>query len=313
MSKYDNILKVIEYYDLTPNYNISDKFKIPCPFHSDDTASCYIDTNRNTYYCFGCGKQGDTLSFIQNAENINSLQAMKLFNQIDSNKSGKDIVVKRVPIINSKQAIKEAKIYFYSISKPSWQYIKKSYMHERGFDSKILISNDIKINPDTQYGIICPIKDCGKYKGYVKRRTDGNDKECKYLYNRGFRRNTVILGDYDIGGWIPLTEGYMDWLKLRQYGCDNAGAIFGWEITTKQIAKLQKHTNCIISALDNTKTGEDGTKKLEEYFHVVRFQFPENCKDVGELTRIQFNKAWNDTMIQIEKYKNKMKKKGVQL
>lgn len=300
-----DILLTLEYYNLVSSLDVQDRFKIVCPFHADDDASLYIDLNRGTYFCYGCAETGDAIKFIQTIEDINSLQAMLVYCKIQkgAKNSGRLKTVVRSKPIDPKVALKEARIYFYSLSKPSWSYISSNYMLSRGFTTGVLKEVDIKIGSDPSYRIICPIKDCGSFKGYVKRRTDGNDKENKYLYNKGFRRKLVVMGNYDIGGWIPVTEGYMDWLKLIQNGCDNAVAIFGWEIMPKQIAKLQKHTKYIISALDNTPTGEKGTRLLEEYFHVVRFQFPEECKDVGDMSERQFNKAWNDTLIKIRKYK----------
>lgn len=39
--------------------------KINCPFHEDPGASCHIYVNTNTFYCFGCNKNGDTIDFVQ--------------------------------------------------------------------------------------------------------------------------------------------------------------------------------------------------------------------------------------------------------
>ena len=92
----------------------------------------------------------------------------------------------------------------------------------------------------------------------------------------------------------------MDWLKLQQYGITNSVAILGWKISDAQISKIQQVTDKVISALDNTETGEKGTEYLKEYFDVKRFKFPSSLKDVGDLNKYQFNKCWLDTI------KNKM-------
>ena len=36
-----------------------------CPFHEDNTPSFKIDSDKQLFYCFGCGSGGDVISFIQ--------------------------------------------------------------------------------------------------------------------------------------------------------------------------------------------------------------------------------------------------------
>ena len=50
---------------------------IKCPFHQDDKPSCKIYPETNTYNCFGCGKTGDAIQFIQEKENCTKHDALK--------------------------------------------------------------------------------------------------------------------------------------------------------------------------------------------------------------------------------------------
>lgn len=36
-----------------------------CPFHSERTASFKVDSERQTFHCFGCHAHGDSISFVQ--------------------------------------------------------------------------------------------------------------------------------------------------------------------------------------------------------------------------------------------------------
>ncbi|HQJ08108.1 MAG TPA: CHC2 zinc finger domain-containing protein, partial [Deltaproteobacteria bacterium] len=35
-----------------------------CPFHTEKTPSFHVDSGRQTYKCFGCGKGGDVITFL---------------------------------------------------------------------------------------------------------------------------------------------------------------------------------------------------------------------------------------------------------
>lgn len=53
-------------------------FKAKCPFHNEKTPSFFISSERNSYYCFGCGAKGDIFSFVENFEGTDFLGALKL-------------------------------------------------------------------------------------------------------------------------------------------------------------------------------------------------------------------------------------------
>lgn len=50
---------------------------IVCPFHEDNTASLKLYKDTNTYYCFGCNKGGDVISFLMGLQKISFTQAIK--------------------------------------------------------------------------------------------------------------------------------------------------------------------------------------------------------------------------------------------
>lgn len=53
-------------------------FVCRCPFHSENTPSCYIYTKSNTFYCFGCTEKGDGISFVQKIEDLPFIEAVQL-------------------------------------------------------------------------------------------------------------------------------------------------------------------------------------------------------------------------------------------
>src|SRR6056297_4111652 len=63
---------VLKHYGLQADRN----GMLKCPFHADDTASMKIYKQTNTFNCFGCGKNGDAIEFIQQKENCSKHKAL---------------------------------------------------------------------------------------------------------------------------------------------------------------------------------------------------------------------------------------------
>ena len=49
-------------------------FWATCPFHSEKTASFHVDDVKGYYYCFGCHKKGDAITFKMEAENFSFIE-----------------------------------------------------------------------------------------------------------------------------------------------------------------------------------------------------------------------------------------------
>lgn len=305
--KKDSFVKVLSYYNLIDDVELYDKQKILCPFHSDLNPSMLVDFSTNTFYCFGCGRKGDIIKFIELIEKIDSLTAYVKYGKIMKAIEKSHINIRKRISRPKAEMLLEAKAYFYSLDKTNWYEVKKHYLFERGYDPKVLIDFDVRINEsNNRYPFAIPVYDMKEFKGYICRSVEP-DNPRKYLYNEGFSRRTTLVGKYT-KKWVVITEGIMDLMKLRQFGVYNAVAILGWKITDEQIIKLKKYTNCVISALDNTGTGYDGTKILEKYFKVVRFQFSDLVKDAGDLDIYEFNKSWSETKDIINNKRNRRNK-----
>lgn len=307
----DGFLRVLFYYGLIREWTCN-MIKIVCPFHADDRPSLQINLEKNFFYCYGCGAKGDAVDFVRMIEKCSPLKAYIIFNKIQNSKECKElkICVQKAVKKTKKEALEDAKIYFYSLPEVDWKAndIDKAalrYMLKRGFTRKVLNISKARINFNDTYPIIFPMYDNGEFKGHVSRAII-KDATRKYLYNYGFSRKSTLVGNYNKASPVVITEGYMDWLKLQQYGLNNSVAILGWKITDNQISKLQQMgITKIISALDNTPTGERGTKYLEEFFDVIRFQFPTSIKDVGDLDKFHFNKCWLETKQEMMKQRRK--------
>lgn len=67
-----SILQVLSHYNLIPDKNSL----LKCPFHEDKTASLQLYPKTNTYHCFGCGKTGDVIQFIEEYDKCSKHEAI---------------------------------------------------------------------------------------------------------------------------------------------------------------------------------------------------------------------------------------------
>ena len=116
------LAKVLIYYGIVEEITTTE-FNILCPFHDDINPSMRICLDDGTFFCFGCEAKGNALDFVMKAHpELNDLQACCLLEQIlHSDKIEKlQIKVKRKRKKQSKQALIEAKDYYYGLKTTDW-------------------------------------------------------------------------------------------------------------------------------------------------------------------------------------------------
>lgn len=52
-------------------------FKAACPFHDDHSLSFMISPANNTFKCFGCGEEGDQITFIMKLKKLSFDEAVE--------------------------------------------------------------------------------------------------------------------------------------------------------------------------------------------------------------------------------------------
>ena len=57
---------------------IGNKYKACCPFHNEKTPSFTVTPARGIYKCYGCGKGGDAISFIQDNQGVGFKEAVEI-------------------------------------------------------------------------------------------------------------------------------------------------------------------------------------------------------------------------------------------
>lgn len=309
----NELAKVLLYYGLIYSAD-SPEQKIVCPFHEDINPSMIVNLDTNAYFCFGCQESGDALKFVMTLEKklhgLNDLEGCRKYYKILKSKKFERLVFHRYKKVKKadKQLYAEAYDYFHGLSKVDWTSNKldddvkavREYMNGRGFSNKTLNKVDARYTYNKVYPIVFPMKDNGKFRGWVCRTNDPEtEKKRKYLYNEGFHRATSLVGNYDDCEVLYLVEGYMDRLKFIQYGVNNVAAVLGWKLSAQHIEKIKQQANIkyIVSALDNDSCGKKGSAYIRSVFpdKYVRFQYLKGIKDPGEMTERQFRKMLERT------------------
>lgn len=311
-----NLAKVLWYYNLLYDPHVT-KQKIPCPFHGDVNPSLLVDLVDGSWFCFGCQQGGEAWEFVKLMEDrchkLNDLESYKKYLKIlKSDKcSSIKIDTKAVRKIRKpkKQAYDESYDYYHGLRKVDWrsdpiEEVEKAreYMNNRGYSDQTLNQVGARVTYSDSYGLIFPMLDNGKFRGWVCRtmRKDIEAKR-KYLYNEGFSRATTLVGTYGSKDFVIVVEGYMDRLRFVEYGMgDSVVAILGWKMSVQQEEKLRK---CgivkIISCLDNDVSGRKGTMYLRSVFgpqNVIRWSYLKGIKDPGDMDYIKFRKMYDRTM-----------------
>lgn len=320
-----NLAKVLWYYNLV--YEIGNPHqKIVCPFHQDANPSMLVNLVEGNWYCFGCGRSGDALQFVQLMENkhngLNSLQALSKYHQILKSDKVSNITVNaaiRKSMPSSKQMYDEAYDFYHGLRTPDWLADEETevldargYMERRGFEPETLQAVKAKVTYQYSYGLIFPIMDNGKFRGWVCRTMRKEiERKRKYLYNAGFSRATTLCGQYGSKKYVFVVEGYMDRLRFVQNGITNVVALLGWKMSAQQEAKLKASgVTDIISALDNDECGRRGTSYLRTIsgFNVTRWCYLKGIKDPGDMDATTFRKMYTKTMTRYQASR-KVKKK----
>jgi len=315
----NNLAKVLNYYNL---YEESAEYKIVCPFHRDINPSMLISFRKDKqfFHCFGCGASGNAADFVRYANpGMNQIEVLQEYHKILKSKKSKslklvnyDAIEKDIEYFEDQLLIAEN--YYYCLAKTKWSkmnyedlgYQTKKYLNKRGFDDKTLSKVGARYTYHDSYSVIFPMLDNGTFRGWVCRTTVPEiEKRRKYLYNKGFSRKETLVGNYGGNDVVIVVEGYMDMISFIKAGHTNVVAILGWKMSDKQIQKLKDAgIKYIVSALDNDACGRKGTKFIKKYFSVIRFQFPEDVKDPGDMNKEQIQIAVESARRKYRRLKN---------
>ena len=272
-------------------------YRALCPFHQEKTPSFTVTLNRSMFYCFGCHKGRDVITFLMAHENMIYLEAVKWLGR----KYGIEVEEREETIDEKQKRLKRESLLIVNATvhkhyrevflryKPARGYAYHRWGQkycdeiEIGFapiDGKTLAHLPLQkeflqelglINAQGydffQNRIIIPIKDrFQSIIGFTARVMD--DSQPKYLNSKEsllYSKRSTVFG-LDVAwraagktGRMYLVEGAPDCIRLHSIGVQNAVADLGSAWTAEQFQLIKRATNkvCFIPDNDPPKGGAD--------------------------------------------------------
>ncbi len=128
-----------------------------CPFHNEKTPSFTVSPAKELYKCFGCGKSGNTITFVMEHEKLSYVEALRWLatrynieieeTQVSEEQKQQFLVADSLYIVNSFAAKFFAEQLFET---EDGQAIAMSYLKERGFREDIIKKFQIGYNPQSR-------------------------------------------------------------------------------------------------------------------------------------------------------------------
>ena len=262
-----------------------------CPFHSEKNPSFYVNPEKGIYYCFGCQKGGNAVSFLMEYEKLDFPEAIKrlaknLGMEIDTTKG---LRYKELYEANEQASQFYAQCLSRDIGRRGQEYLKRrnldlgrlkafrlgyapasgglvAYMRQKGFSPERLhkaglISANRELFRDR---LIFPIFNLsGRVTGFGGRGIDEYIQP-KYLNSPEtpiFKKGEGLYGLYQskervrVKSEVLLVEGYFDLLSVYQHEFDNICAPLGTALTENQAMLLSRFAKKVYILFDGDLSG----------------------------------------------------------
>lgn len=122
-----------------------------CPFHHEKTPSFAVNSMEQYYHCFGCGKSGDVIKFIEEMESLDFMDAVKLLAdnanmELPTVMLDENIYKKKKEKEEVLNALKLANIHYQSNLKGSEKAI--NYIKKRGISADVVKKFELGYSKD---------------------------------------------------------------------------------------------------------------------------------------------------------------------
>lgn len=235
-----------------------------CPFHNEKTPSFHVSPAKNIFKCFGCGKAGDSVTFLREHELFTFPEALRY------------IANKYNILIEEDEKRDESEEVYDLLAKENEGYKKTpiDYFRKRGISPEMIQKFELGYATSGFFRgrAIFPIHNLyGKIVGFGGRSLT-NEKP-KYINSEEssiYHKSKTLYGAYFAKKAIQqldeciLVEGYTDVISLHQKGIENVVASSGTSLTADQIKIIRRFTQNVTILYDGDDAGMKATQRAIE-------------------------------------------------
>lgn len=307
MSPYE-LIKNVKIEDIISKYitfeddSNSDDIRAICPFHLDSNPSFSINSTKQVYYCFGCKRGGNVITFIRDIENISKEEAVQYLKNllgIETTKEDFELLSEVSKYYQSKinevisyiekrklntGIVEDLQIGFSGLD--SFELYKKFPEHKEKLKEYGLIYIKYEDTPNELIystftnRLMFPIENHLGIVGFVGRAL--GEQENKYMNsieNKYFKRRTTLYGLKKAKDYIKeqneviLVEGLIDVGRLWKVGYKNTVGAFGTGLTEEQALMIKRYTKRVIVFFDGDSAGYEASKKVALQLMAIGLDF----------------------------------------
>lgn len=273
-------------------------FSCPFPGHKDgdEKPSAYMNAETTAWFCHGCHKKGNAITFTASLLEISPIKAIMMLRERYQpgfiNPEAVDIMDVLAKILNPPEPdpvnvpIDEALVERFAMDWPAafceWSETQHhttpwGYMFNRGFEPETLEhwefgwderSNRITFAVRNESGDLIGFKGRACEAGRQPKYMFLGDKPGKSRY--GFpipQSSQFVFGLHEAklhGPRLVLCEGELNAIALWQMGIRNACAVNGSNFSSRHAYLIRKYADSVVVFFDTDTSGNDGTRMVRE-------------------------------------------------
>ena len=156
VSDSDIVAVLSNYLKLTKR---SSNYITHCPFHDEKTPSFTVSPQKQIYHCFGCGKGGNVITFLQEYEGLNFVEAVERlaeFNNVTVPRSSNSNRLDHSEIYELNNII--ADFYFSALKNKKYEFVV-DYLKQRGVNGETAKKFTIGYADFDQHDLLAKLKE----------------------------------------------------------------------------------------------------------------------------------------------------------
>ena len=268
-------------------------FKALCPYHTETTPSMSIDRKKGVYHCFGCGKSGDHLTFLQEHGKRSFPEAVAELRQLAGGHQVEPVPVSQDEPFPYELMVRVAEVWHQDFCERSEGL---AYLESRGLTDKgllrslqvgycdgeklLAITNAAERSLLQRVGIlngegkeffarsvVFPLKDkSSRVVGFYGRSTLPKSK-VPHRFCAGSKAGLFYVEAARGASQVFLVEGVLDALALMQAGFSQVMALGGTQgLNSALLDHLRaEKVSELVLCLDGDQAGQAASQQLQEH------------------------------------------------